>query len=189
MSLPADSLQREIKLGGREREKPYPPLWCLLSSGLPFCQTVRRTPGQLIKVKCSWVPLLIPTQPPPPAHPNTHTHTKQSLHFNKIILCSICCRELHTCVTCRGCLENVYQDTSFLNSHRGENAVSKIMLFIVTITSTGLESISRCLLNVLGDCRLCYFPSFTHLPMFLGLSPSTLTSPSPSPFLALPPST
>lgn len=57
-----------------------------LSCGLPFCQVAQwrdgRTPGQLIKVRCGWMPGVTHDPCPPPTHrppsktPTQHTHTQ-----------------------------------------------------------------------------------------------------------------
>lgn len=60
-------------------------LWCLQCCGLPFCQMSqrrhRRTPGQLIKVRCGWMPGVTHNppfcSPPHTRHPqNTHAHSR-----------------------------------------------------------------------------------------------------------------
>lgn len=73
---PADSQLREIK----EVKRRIIPGGVVLSCGLPLCQVAQwrdtRTPGQLIKVRCGWMPWVThdPCSPPP-----LTTHTASTL--------------------------------------------------------------------------------------------------------------
>ena len=83
---PADSQLREIK----EVKRRIIPGGVVLSCGLPLCQVAQwrdtRTPGQLIKVRCGWMPRVTHDPcSPPPLTTHTQTHSINSF-FHSLML-------------------------------------------------------------------------------------------------------